>query len=60
MTSTKDYVILVNNKPYFSVTNPESIATVKEEARRRNPTAEIEVVVFIVEPYEAPASDDCK
>lgn len=60
MTPTKDYVILVDGKPYFFVANPESIAIVKEEAARRYPAAKIEVAIFTVEPYEAPASDDCK
>lgn len=58
MTSTTDYIILVNDRPYFSVKEPGSIETIKAEALRRNPAAKIEVVVFTVTPYESSAATD--
>lgn len=60
MKSTKEYLILVNDKPFFTVSHTGAIAAVKDEAQRRNPAAKVEIAMVTIEPYEASASDDLK
>lgn len=60
MKSSKEYLVLVDDKPFFSVSHTEAIAAIKAEAERRNPTAKVEVAIVTIEPYEASPFDDLK
>ena len=54
MEITKDYIVVVNGRPFFSVANPCHLLMVKAEAGHRfGESAKIEVFVQTTEPYEA-------
>lgn len=48
----KDYIVIVNGRPFFSVSNPCNLQMVVNEARSRfGGDVKIEIVAQITEPY---------
>lgn len=60
MNTQKEYIIVVNGRPYFSVSKVESLSTLIDEAKARfGADSKIEVFLQTVEPYAA-ESDSSK
>lgn len=59
MEFTKEYIVVVNGRPFFSVANPSHLFVVKDEAEHRfGEGAKVEVFVQTTEPYELAADND--
>jgi UDP-N-acetylglucosamine pyrophosphorylase len=60
MNTQKEYIIIANGRPYFSVSCLKNLSAVVDEAKRRfGADAKIEVFLQTTEPY-APAEGDSK
>lgn len=60
MNTQKEYIIVANGRPYFSVSCLENLSAVVDEAKRRfGADAKVEVFLQITEPY-APAKGNGK
>lgn len=60
MNTQKEYIIVANGRPYFSVSCLENLFAVVDEAKRRfGADAKVEVFLQTTEPY-APAKVDSK
>lgn len=52
MDTQKEYIIVVNGRPFFSVTNPLNLQMVVNEARSRfGKEATVEIFAHTTEPY---------
>lgn len=59
MEIQKEFIIVVNGRPYFSVVNVEHLSAVIDEAKARfGADSKIEVIMQITKPY-APGKDNC-
>lgn len=59
MEIQKEFIIVVNGRPYFSVVNAKHLSAVIDEAKARfGADSKIEVVMQITKPY-APGKDNC-
>lgn len=60
MNTQKEYIIVANGRPYFSVSCLENLFAVVDEAKRRfGADAKVEVFLQTTEPY-VPAKGDSK
>lgn len=60
MDTQKEYIIVVNGRPYFSVSCLKNLPAVIDEAKRRfGADAKVEVFLQTTEPY-VPAKSDSK
>jgi hypothetical protein len=60
MNTQKEYIIVANGRPYFSVSRLENLPAVIDEAKRRfGAEAKVEVFLQTTEPY-VPAKGDSK
>lgn len=60
MNTQKEYIIVANGRPYFSVSCLKNLSAVIDEAKRRfGADAKVEVFLQITEPY-VPAKGDSK
>lgn len=52
MDTQKEYIIVANGRPYFSVSCPKNLSAVIDEAKRRfGADAKVEVFLQTTEPY---------
>lgn len=59
MDIQKEYIIVVNGRPYFSVVNVKNLSAVIDEAKARFGTdSKIDVIMQTTKPY-APGKDNC-
>lgn len=59
MEIQKEFIIVVNGRPYFSVVNVKHLSAVIDEAKARfGADSKIEVIMQITKPY-TPGKDNC-